>query len=196
MNRQELYELSCLISERDDESSFKAVYDDLYFDLVAFSKSMVLLQQDAEDIVVDVFVRLWENRKNMSNIKNLSAYLYTATKYASLNCLKARSTRNNIDIDKLEDHFVYAYTSPENQLISKETVQQIESAIALLPPKTKLVFYMIKEKRLSCMEIAQILNISVRTVETQVYHAVRKIAALLQKAEDLSSEIPRLKRKV
>ena len=168
--------------ENDDENAFREIFDLFYFDLIAFSRQIIADGQDAEDIVENVFIRLWHNRKTLGNINNLSAYLYTATKYASINYLKARKNVSDVSIDELDDRSLYSFSTPESSMIGKEDVRMIERAINQLPPKSKLVFYLVKEKGLNCREVAKILNSSVRTVETQLYHSLKKIAAILEES--------------
>jgi len=179
LKNQRLYELSLRIAEHDDEMAFKELYNFFYFDLIAFSRSILNSEQDAEDAVINVFIRLWQNRKTMGSIKNVSAYLYTAAKYASINVLKSRKEINNIDIDDLADTFQYSFANPETELIERENIKRLEELINTLPPKSRLVFYLVKDKGLSCKEVSILLNTSIRTVETQLYQAVRKITSWL-----------------
>jgi len=179
LKNQRLYELSLRIAEHDDEMAFKELYNFFYFDLIAFSRSILNNEQDAEDAVINVFIRLWQNRKTMGSIKNISAYLYTAAKYASINVLKSRKEINNIDIDDLADTFQYSFSNPETELIDRENIKRLEDLLNNLPPKSRLVFYLVKDKGFSCKEVSVLLNTSIRTVETQLYQTVRKITAWL-----------------
>lgn len=169
--------------ENDDETAFREMYDLFYFDLIAFCRQIIADEPAAEDVVENVFIRLWQNRKTLGNINNLSAYLYTATKYASINYLKARRNVADVCIDDLDDRSLYSFTTPESSMIGKEEVLTIENAINQLPPRSRLVFYLVKEKGLNCREVAKILNTSVRTVETQLYHSLKKIAAILEESQ-------------
>ncbi len=176
-----MYELLLRIAEHDDEMAFKELYNFFYFDLIAFSRSILNSEQDAEDVVINVFVRLWQNRKTMGSIKNISAYLYTAAKYASINMLKSRKEINNIDIDDLSDTFQYSFANPETELIDRENIKRLGELLNTLPPKSRLVFYLVKDKGLSCKEVSILLNTSIRTVETQLYQTMRKIASWLDR---------------
>lgn len=182
MENTRLSEISKRI-ENDDENAFREIYDLFYFDLMAFSRKIIVDQPAAEDVVENVFIRLWQHRKTLGNINNLSAYLYTATKYASINYLRARKNISEVSIEDLDDNSVYSFSTPESSMIGKEEVLTIENAINQLPPKSKLVFYLVKEKGLNCREVAKILNSSVRTVETQLYHSLKKIAAILEESQ-------------
>lgn len=182
MKDQRLYELLLRVAEHDDEMAFRELYDLFYFDLVAFSRSILNNEQDAEEVVLNVFMRLWQNRKTMGSIKNISAYLYTAAKYASINVLKSSKSIHNIDIDTLEDTFRYNFANPETALIDRENVERLETLLNSLPHQSRLVLYLVKDKGLTCKEVSVLLNTSVRTVETQLYQSLRKIAALLEKS--------------
>lgn len=185
MQKKPLSELSKNI-ENDDANAFREIFDLFYTDLRSFSRSIVQNEHIAEDIVENVFIKLWENRKTLGNINNLSAYLFTATKYASINSLKAKKNTTDIDLEELGDNNLYTFTTPESTMIWKENIRQIENAINELPPRYKLVFYLIKEKGLTSREVAKLLNTSPRTVETQLYQSLKKITAVLEQNRIIS----------
>lgn len=185
MQKKPLSELSKNI-ENDDANAFREIFDLFYTDLRSFSRSIVQNEHVAEDIVENVFIKLWENRKTLGNINNLSAYLFTATKYASINSLKAKKNTSDIDLEELGDNNLYTFTTPESTMIWKENIRQIENAINELPPRYKLVFYLIKEKGLTSREVAKLLNTSPRTVETQLYQSLKKISAVLEQNRVIS----------
>lgn len=185
MQKKPLSELSKNI-ENDDANAFREIFDLFYTDLRSFSRSIVQNEHVAEDIVENVFIKLWENRKTLGNINNLSAYLFTATKYASINSLKAKKNTSDIDLEELGDNNLYTFTTPESTMIWKENIRQIENAINELPPRYKLVFYLVKEKGLTSREVAKLLNTSPRTVETQLYQSLKKITAVLEQNRIIS----------
>ena len=128
---------------------------------------------------MDQFVKLWQQRLSLHKIKNIETYLFVSVRNSSLNALK-KSNRFNFDM--LDDaHIELADYKPsaENNMIAEEMVDALNKAVAQLPVKCKLIFKLIREEGLSRNEVAEVLEISVKTVDNQVAIAVKKIAEQL-----------------
>lgn len=184
MKKERTAQLVTAVME-DDELAFKELFDYYFPGLYSFSNSMLANAPLAEEVVADVFIKLWENRKMLHSIKNLSAYLYTATRHASLNYIRLHKPKHHISVDELENNFSYGFETPETTAISKENLARITTVINQLPPRCKLIFHLVKEEKLRYREIAQMLNISQKTVEAQMAIAMKRIAA--EAGEFLSS---------
>ena len=163
------------VSEHEDEASFEKIFKHFYPRLLSFAESFLKNHGLAEEVVEDVFIKLWANRKVLSAIKNLTSYLYTATKNETINCLAKHKRHVNLSLDEVEVEPVHFQKTPENILISEEILREIEIAINSLPPRCQLIFRLIKEDGLKYRETADLLNISVKTVETQMSLALSKI---------------------
>jgi RNA polymerase sigma-70 factor (family 1) len=125
--------------------------------------------------VDDVLVQIWKNRETLPQIENLRVYLYTATKNTSLNYLSRKArimvTEPFDDINvQLQDE-----QCPEQQMITEELFRKIHSAVDDLPPRCKMIFKLVREDGLRYKDVAEILNISVNTVDAQMVVAVKKI---------------------
>lgn len=175
MSNDEIVTLCRSMSDGANQLAFKKIYLEFYPKLVAFANAYVKNMPEAEDITEDVMVKLWGNRDNLSAIKNLKFYLFVATKNACFNyLLKA----NKHTVDSLDDYHVDIFgitQSPEEKMISDEKLLIIQSAIQKLPPKCKLIFVLVKEEGLKYNEVAELLNVSIKTVETQMTIAFKKI---------------------
>lgn len=168
------------IQAENDENAFKEFYKENVFKLFQFAFAFVRDKEMSEEIVNDVFLNLWRNRSKISQIKNISVYLYVSVKNTAFNYLKKSNSKKTIDIDGLSsDHF---YLSPDQEqiLITDELKKRIEESINKLPPKCKLIFKMVKEDGLNNIEVAAILGISYKTVTTQFTIALQKLELLLQ----------------
>lgn len=129
----------------------------------------------AEDIVHDLFLKIWKEKAFFIVDETISAYLYRAVQNACLNHLKHQSVRQEY-VDKaimelkIEE---LTTTSPDNQLIDREQIENLYRTIDQLPDKCKEVFHLsyFEEKKNS--EIADSLGISVRTVESHLYKALQ-----------------------
>ena len=193
MLAKEIVELSLSVAERDDQTAFRKLFTHFYPGLFSFALAYVKDRQEAEEIAEDVFVRLWENRKMLPAIRNLTYYLYVATKNASLNSLRKKKRSLELSMEEVGEDIAGLERTPEMTLISEEILQKIEAVIKELPPKSQLIFRLIKEEGLKYKEVAELLNISVKTVETQMSLSLSKITKGLQHL--LPGLLPRKARK-
>ncbi|OQP38611.1 hypothetical protein A4H97_17960 [Niastella yeongjuensis] len=172
----------CLrIAESNDEAAFGKLFRQFYPRLLIFTTAILKNRETAEEAVEDVFLKLWENRKVLPAVNNLSYYLLVAAKHKALDYLEKAKTIPQISIDDaVLDAGVAMQIDPETALISAENIRIIQSAINGLPPRCRLIFLLVKEDGLKYRETADLLNISIKTVETQMSLALRKIGEALQ----------------
>lgn len=164
----------------DDIKSFEVLYRYLYNSLHKLALYYVREQEVAEDIIAEIFVRCWENRKESTHIQQPESYFFVAVRNQSLKYLKKKSGTTFIDLAENEaEHPVEAYT-PESLLERKELHHKLDHAIETLPAQAKLVFRLIKENGLKYKEVADILEISPRTVQTQLFRAIAKLRLVLK----------------
>ena len=141
---------------------------------------MYLHQKEAaEEIVSDAFVKCWINRKNLRDIRNIDTYLFVAVKNQSLNYIKKYSHVTLVQVeDTNEVRFVRPFT-PQEALEKKELLFRMEQSIEELPQQCRIIFRLIKEEGIKYKEVAEILNISPRTVQTQLFRAMKKLSTVL-----------------
>jgi RNA polymerase sigma-70 factor (ECF subfamily) len=145
----------------------------------------VKVKEAAEEIVEDLFVSVWNRRSTITSISNLKVYLYIAVKNHCLNYIRRKKDIRIIDLDQLDAGSTTLQHNPEDIMVASELLQLINKAIHELPPKCRIVYKLVKEDGLTYKEVAEVLDISPRTVENHIAAAVRKIAASLN--IDLSS---------
>ncbi len=152
------------------------LFDKYYLALVKYASSFVGTD-NAEDIVQDAFVELWERRKEIEVGEHISSLLYRFVYTKSINRLKHIAVINKYSSAKIE---VYneklKYFSPENidvwkNIENAELKEKIDSAIDTLPPQSKSVFKLSYIYGLKNKEIAETLAISLRTVEAHLYQS-------------------------
>lgn len=163
----------------DDLKAFEALFYGLNNKLIKFCILYVHQKETAEEIVSDVFIKSWEGRKGLTEIVNPETYLFVCVKNQSLNYVKKYSNIHLVQIessDKVE--FINTY-DPEKELERKELHFLLDQAIAKLPHQARVVFKLIKEDGMKYKEVAEILNISPRTVQTQLFRAIKKLSAIL-----------------
>lgn len=152
--------------------------------LQAYANSLLRDVHLSEEAVEDVWLKIWTNRKTLHTIQNLPYYLYTATKHTALNYLKQRSRRDIVvDEDQLEQVNIH---SPEYIIVQKENLQQIEAAINSLPLRSRQIFRLIKEEDLKYKEVAELLSVSIKTVEA---HMTLAYSRIVESIEDSMPEL-------
>lgn len=164
-----------------DQTAFRQIYTYFYTRLYQFALAIVKTRESSEEIVEDVFVRIWQQRTGLPAIQNLRVYLYTATKNSSLNYLSKKARESITEpFDHIHVGLSGSDIDPEQILITSEMYRKVQQAVDALPPRCKMIFKLVREDGLRYKEIAEILNISVNTIDVQMAIAVKKIAASLQ----------------
>lgn len=155
-----------------NKQAFDALFHGYYRRLVLFAQQYTRQYEAAEEIVAEVFIKLWLKRVMLNKVNKPEVYLYTAVKNTALNYLRSA---NKITIAADEDFAGGEALSiqPHDQ---KELHQVINKLIAALPEQRRMTFILIKENGLKSSEVAAILGISQRTVENHLYKAVKYLA--------------------
>lgn len=157
------------------EKAFEILFDRYWKRLYAYAFRIYADEKICEDIVQEVFINLWE-KTDLQQIKNLEGYLFRAVKYGIANHIRDLKF-TTVHEDVLEN----MPTSPrvERQLDYHEFEQLIKQEINKLPPKCRKVFMLSRFEDLSNSEIAQKLNISIRTVEKHISDALNHLRSNL-----------------
>ena len=162
----------------DDTQAYEQLFLLFYPSLVPFAVSMIKSKELAEEIVSDVFIKIWQRRHQLDKVDNLKFYLFTAVKNRCINELNNPKNKGAINIDVVID-FRSLYHDPEQKMISAEMINKIRAAIKELPPRCQLIFKLVKEEGLKYKEVAELLQISVKTVENQMSLAFKKIGTAI-----------------
>ncbi len=163
-----------------DEHAFTQLYLHFGKKLNLFAISLVRSRQIAEELVEDVFVRLWANRHQLTGIDNLTVYLYVSVKNRALNTLSQKAKELVAAPFDYLDTIVYDFAAdPYELMITTEMMDRMQMVIETLPPRCKMIFKLVREDGLKYKEVAEILNISVNTIDIQMAIAVKKICSAL-----------------
>jgi len=175
-----IHDLQRRIALYEDESAYRELFFLLFDPLTRFATSIVQSKETAEEIVSDVFIQLWKKRADIEQIDDLKLYIYISVKNLSVKKYKQQLKRKTVSIDMLELNMPSADQDPEKALFFSETYVRIQQAIEQLPGRARLIFRLAKEHRMRYKEIADLLHISVKTVDNQLAIAVKKIASVIQ----------------
>jgi len=167
--------------KKGDVRAFEQVFNTHYASLCRYAQKFVIDLDNAREIVQDTFVKLWEIKHSLSHDTSVKSYLYKAVRNNCLDYLKHIRISNEYKEDllrKIMDSGFKSISSPENcldGLIEKELENRINDAIASLPDKCREIFELSRLKGLKYREIAEKLNISIKTVETQMSRAIQAL---------------------
>ncbi len=156
-----------------DHTAFEILYKTYSQRLIHFSRRYVLDKQTAENIIQDVFLRIWKNKENLDPTKNVQSYLFTAVKNESLKQLR------HLSVEKQQQENVSRLSmvelTPDETIDKNELREELNKAINDLPEKCHEIFTMSRFDQLKYSEIADILGISIKTVEAQMGRALKKL---------------------
>lgn len=166
------------LSDPFNDRNFNAHFEELYIPLCQYALKFVNDRCVAEDIVQDNFVYLWENRERLYKMDSIKAYLFTAVKNKSLNYLKAKYIKNTLhEIDNYRDSIIDNIDPSALELLECDELEAIlEKALNHLPERCRIIFTMKRFGGKTNKEIAESLNISVKTVEAQMTIAIKKLS--------------------
>ncbi|MCW9095874.1 MAG: RNA polymerase sigma-70 factor [Ignavibacteriaceae bacterium] len=156
-----------------NHNAFEILFKTYSQKLIYFSRRYVRDKQIAENIIQDVFLTIWQNKKNLDPTKNIQSYLFTAVKNESLKQLRHLNVENQQreNVSRLS----IVELTPDETIDQKELREELNKAINDLPDKCREIFAMSRFDQLKYSEIADILGISVKTVETQMGRALKKL---------------------
>ncbi len=165
-----------------DERSFKRFVELYSSDLLYYARYLVRSKEEAEEIVSDVFVEVWQNRDKMHEIRNAKVWLLTVTHNKAISCLRKRSSWLSLSWDEVGGGDLPAVLqTPDEQLITQEELDKINRIINDLPPRCKQVFVLAKIEKLLYKDIADILGISVKTINNHISKALELVSEALKK---------------
>jgi RNA polymerase sigma-70 factor (family 1) len=179
VERDKIHDLWNRICTTSDDKAFETLFYLLNNKLIRFCVLYVHQREIAEEIVSDTFVKCWINRASLVEVRNPSSYLFVAVKNLSLNYVKKFSSIHLVELDHTNDVQLINVNDPQKELENKELYFKMDQAIDHLPRQCRIVFRLIKEDEMKYKEVAEILDISPRTVQTQLFRAIKKLGIVL-----------------
>jgi RNA polymerase sigma-70 factor (ECF subfamily) len=151
-------------------TSFRAVFESYFENLCSYACTILRDMDEAEDVVQNVFLKMWEKRDSLLITHSVRSYLFRAVHHQCINQLDHRVIRQRHQDDSLREHAADAQL-PE--VFREELEERIRAAIDGLPEQCRKVFVLSRYDELRYAEIAEKLGISVNTVENQISKALR-----------------------
>ncbi|GAB3178233.1 RNA polymerase sigma-70 factor [Telluribacter humicola] len=159
-----------------DYIAFRELFTRHYRSLCTYAMRVVVVREIAEEVVSDVFVKLWKNREQIEVHTSFEAYMYRAVRNQALDYLKLRSyrCRERDSLDSVQWNMAHAdHYTPIEEIAFNEFYDRVEGCISELPRQCQVIFRLSREEGLRYREIAERLQISVKTVETQMGRALK-----------------------
>ncbi len=156
-----------------DQLALEEIFDRYYDGLCRFTLSLTHSRDDVEDLVQEIFVKIWTNRTSWNPKGAINTYLFKAARNQAINFIKSKRAsafytgQDDEELPSLDDE------DPVKKIYEKDAVAAVNKAIDRLSPKCRLVFTLNRWEGLSYTEIADILGVSQKTVENQISHALK-----------------------
>jgi RNA polymerase sigma-70 factor (ECF subfamily) len=171
-------ELFALLKE-GDQSAYTEIFRRYAPLMVSHAYRLLGDRDEANDVVQDVFLALWQRHASLELITSLSSYLYTAIRNRVFTRMSHEKVVSRY-ADSIVEHMGKAFTLSDDDFMARELQKLIDEEIAVLPEKMREVFLMYRKEELSYAEISERLGISDKTAKQQVYNATKILRSKLQ----------------
>lgn len=156
-----------------NREAFRLIYERYSEKLAGFAAAKLYDADDAEDVLHDVFARLWSEREQLQITGNLQSYLFSAIRYRIVDKIRRNVTRQEYAglLLKLEQR----YAAADEQLRVREVQEVIAASLKSLPDKTRQIYHLSRQEHLSVAEIAKSMNLSEQTIKNQLTMALKHL---------------------
>lgn len=170
-----------------EDNDFKQLYIAYFAKLVRFAKEYVFSEEDAENIIQDVFLIVWDKRDSLDYLENIQAFLFRLTKNKCVDFLRHKimsAEKKEVLRENLLQEYTYNLLSmeqfDENRAGGEDMDKTIEEAISSLPEKCREIFILSRFEGMSHQEIAKQLQLSPSTVNNQISMGMKKLKRMLK----------------
>lgn len=172
---------------RGDREAFRAMFQAHYGGLCTFAADYVGSMDRARDVVQEVFLTIWERRADWTVHGSVKSYLYQSVRNRALNATRNRSTRRRAYRAHLHQRADATRRTAEDQAFYSQLATAVHRAIDQLPPRRRMAFLLHRRHDFTYAEIAQIMDITPKTVENQIGRALKFLRRRL--TEDVLSNL-------
>jgi RNA polymerase sigma-70 factor (family 1) len=171
-----------ILLENQDTLSYNTLFNEMYAGLCLFAERFLVVSADGEDLVQDVFVKLWDKFEDFDALNAIKAYLYQSTRNACLNHIRHEKVKRKYEAEQMyqleSESFFF------QQVVEEEGMRLIAQSISELPPQCRKIL-LLSMHDLKNAEIADDLGISVNSVKTQKAIAYKSLRLKLQNVFDI-----------
>lgn len=170
---------------KGDEEGFVGLYDLHSRSIRAFITRYVNSKPLAEDLTQEVFIKIWENRAGLADVKSFKAYLFITARNHTLNSMKV-IFRSEVAIGEVVDSFVHLRNETEEQLMEKEYALFLDKVLDSLPERTREIFRLCRNQEKTYDEVAKSLNISRNAVKNHMVQSMKVLRSAVKKEYGIS----------
>ena len=167
-----------VLLKQQDQKAYTVIYDRYWALLFRHASRMLRDEEQAADVIQDLFTVMWTNAETLEINTSLTSYLYAALRNRILKLIRREKVQVNYLIT-LPDFEKEGHNITDEILREKELQLQIEKEISMLPPKMREIFELSRKAHMSYRQIAEETNITEGTVKKQVYNALKILRARL-----------------
>lgn len=157
-----------------DKNAFTHLYNSYRNKIYSIAFELTESAAVAEEIVQDVFLKIWVKRNSLEEVTHFRAYLFTITRNYVFTALKRIARKESIEVNAMQDAPLY-YHDTENRVLNNEYTRILQAAIDRLPEQQRQVYNLIKKEGYKREEAAAVLRLSPETVKTHLAQAMRSI---------------------
>ena len=179
LGNDQIKRLLAAIALNDDKAAYKELFILLHSRLKQFSYSILKSHEESEELVSDLFIRIWEKRDQMPAIESPILYFYTSARNMAFTRISRLKKQQTLPVEEWLVQMNSIYFDPEQLMMTEEMMRQIKLAVNDLPPRCRMIFKLVKEDGLKYREVAELLHLSVKTIEAQMAIALRRIGKCL-----------------
>ena len=154
-------------------ADFEAMYRFYYENLCQFAHRFVNDTATSEDLVHNVFLNIWKNRADWILRGSLRTYLYQSVRNQAMNHLAHKKVQNRSRLENLSIIPDPNRMNPEEKFTDEEFEEAVRKAVEQLPERRRIIWLMHREDKLTYREIAEVLDLSIKTVETQMSRSLK-----------------------
>lgn len=160
--------------KKGDQQALEELFEKYYYRLCDFAFQYVRSVDLTEEVVSDVFLKIWKKREELTTSGNFKAYLFTAVRNQALNYAK-KQQRPLDSLDNKPRQAGRKEYQPDEKLLFKEFSNRVEALLNTLPPRRRRIFKLSRLEGFTYSEIANMLSISIHTVQNQMVQAVKQL---------------------
>ncbi|WP_343330743.1 RNA polymerase sigma-70 factor [Polaribacter staleyi] len=176
--------LLILSLKKGNKKAFSYLIDTYHHSLCVYANSLINNHIQADDVVQNVFVKLWEKRKSINESYSLKSFLYKAVYNEFID--QYRKTQSVLRIEKVYVDYINTIIDSGSEEDNEKLISLVNDSIQQLPPKCKQIFELSKSEGLSNIEISEYLNVSIKTVE---FHITNAFSIIRKKIKNKTSAV-------
>jgi RNA polymerase sigma-70 factor (ECF subfamily) len=180
MENDEIKRLLSEVALGNSQAAYKELFMSMHDRLKQFAYSILKSHEEAEELVSDIFVRIWLRRDKLMEIETPRLYFYTSVKNLAITRLNRQKREVSLSGEDWLVRMDSVFFDPEKLMMTEELIRQVKQAVDELPPRCRLIFKLVKEDGLKYREVAQLLHLSVKTIEAQMTIALKRIGTTMQ----------------